>query len=280
MGDGDSALVHRHGNVDTRMGVVISIARGITEMNREYYRAIAAVLFNGVESAPRRKKVLELLHPYALKLACIPSEIGVSNLKPFHTRIDYAEAELQWYLSGSARIDELIGPSGKSYAHLWKRFSDNGIHANSAYGQYIFGETEPAMTDDKALWQNMSQWEWVRYKLRYDPDTRQAVININQPRHKVMPTKDFPCCIVMMFTVRDGKLNLVTVFRSQDVDTGLRNDVYTMYRLQIKMAQELGMPCGTFTNVALNLHLYESKWDAAIRVTKDWKERYEQNESR
>ena len=86
--------------------------------------------------------------------------------------------------------------------------------------------------------------------------------------------------VCMMFAVRDGRLNLTTVFQSQDVDTGLRNDVYTMHALQAKMAQELGMSCRTFTNVALNLHLYESKWDKAMQVLDDWKEQYGQDESR
>ena len=248
-------------------------------MNKEYYRAIAAVLFESVESAPRGMRVLELPHPYVFRLGSQYKNV-LSILKPFHTRIDYAEAELRWYLSGSTRIDELVGPSGKSYARLWERFTDDGVNVNSAYGRYIFSDRFLGIFDGGEFPWMMSQWEWAREKLRYDSDTRQAVININQPHHKETPTRDFPCCVCMMFTIRGDMLNLTTVFRSQDVDTGLRNDVYTMHALQAKMAEELKIFPGTFTNVALNLHLYESKWDKAIEVIKNWKGQYGQDESR
>jgi len=241
-------------------------------MNREYYRAITAVLKNGVQSAPRGIRVLELPYPYLFTLNHQRGETAISTLKPFHTRLDYAEAELRWYLSGSARIDALVGPSGKSYAHVWKQFSDDGVNANSAYGQYIFRKQYIADLPDGSCTDLMSQWEWVKKKLRHDPDTRQAIININQPYHKETLTKDFPCCVCMAFTVRGDKLNLTTVFRSQDVNTGLRNDVYTMYHLQKYMAGELGMSCGVFMNMTLNLHLYEDKWTAARQATtQNWK---------
>jgi thymidylate synthase len=236
-----------------------------TNFNEEYCDAIAATLA-GRKSAPRGQAVREVdNHVLTLDyMGGVQDEHFVSTLKPFHTRLKYAEAELAWYLSGSDRIADLVHPATKkSFAKLWEQFSDDGVRVNSAYGQYLFnqrfdmtvvarheGDTGYYATD-------INQWMWAVDKLRKDPDSRQVVLNVNQVKHKIIPTKDFPCCICLQFTIRDNALCATAVFRSQDVNTGLRNDVFTMHGLQMAMAKELGYPCGRFTNIALNLHIYE-----------------------
>jgi thymidylate synthase len=242
-----------------------------TDFNKEYCDAIAATLV-GRKSAPRGLAVREVDN-YVLTLDYSGgAQDGhfISTLKPFHTRVPYAEAELAWYLSGSDRIVDLTHPvTGRSFARLWKQFSDDGVRVNSAYGQYLFsqrfdmavaaeheGDTGYYATD-------INQWMWAVDRLRKDPDSRQVVLNVNQVVHKAVPTKDFPCCICLQFTIRDNALCATVVFRSQDVNTGLRNDVFTMHGLQMAMAKELGLRCGRFTNIALNLHIYERDVEAA-----------------
>lgn len=234
-----------------------------TDFNKEYYDAIRATL-RGQKSAPREISVREIdNHVLTIDFKGGYQDMNfVSTLKPFHTRIPYAEAELAWYLSGSDRIADLTHPTtGKSFARLWKQFSDDGERVNSAYGQYLFNQrfdmVIPTKHDgDTGYISNANQWLWAIDKLQKDPDSRQVVLNVNQVKHKAVPTKDFPCCICLQFTIRDSELCATAVFRSQDVNTGLRNDVFTMHGLQMVMAKELRLPCGRFTNVALNLHIY------------------------
>lgn len=237
-------------------------------MNSAYLRAIRRVFCDGVDSAPRGLKVREVenyIFSVESPLQCI------SSLQPFHTRMEYAEAELIWYMRGSKRIKDLVHPeTKKSFAHLWEKFSDDGVEVNSAYGQYIFNQTIITLIDNfggALKSQKITQWDWVKEKLQEDSDTRHAIININQPMSKFrFHTKDFPCCIAMHFTIRNNKLNLQVIFRSQDVNTGLRNDIYTMCGLQRLMAQELNIDYGTFTNIALNLHLYEKDFPAVEKM--------------
>lgn len=243
---------------------------GLYNMNKEYREAIKKVFYLGVESKPRGLVVKEI-NNYVFTLEH-PAKC-VSTLKPFHTRLDYAQTELEWYLSGSKHIIDLKSiKTGKSFAYLWEKFCDDDSGTvNSAYGQYIFNERFDCLIQTQnpnIVLENCSQWEWVKWKLRSDTNSRQAVININQLQHKTIPTKDFPCCIVMQFFIRDEKLHLTTVFRSQDVNTGLRNDVYTMAGLQRIMAKELKLDCGSFTNIALNLHLYEPDFNDASEAIK------------
>ncbi len=240
-----------------------------TNFNEAYYYAIIATL-QGRKSSPRGmltrevdNYVLTIDHGNGYACNYDQDKNFMSTLKPFHTRIPYAEAELEWYLSGSNKIADLVHPeSGKSFAHCWTQFSDDGVHVNSAYGQYLFNQrfdmaVSAEHDGDTGYISNTNQWLWAIDKLRKDPDSRQVVLNVNQVKHKVVPTKDFPCCICLQFTIRNGELCATAVFRSQDVNTGLRNDVFTMHGLQIAMAEELCLPCGRFTNVALNLHVYE-----------------------
>lgn len=237
--------------------------------NDEYLEVISGVIACGSESAPRGQKVLELDN---IILTLSDPMKCISTLKPFHTRIEYAEAELAWYLSGSRLLADLKHPvTGKCFKPVWEQFSDDGVSVNSSYGQYLFkeefiDESLESENFDNVFCNTTNQWEWTKRKLKEDPDTRQAVMNINQVKHKRKPTKDFPCCIVMQFTIRDNKLKLTTVFRSQDINTGLRNDVFTMAGLQRKMAEELEMECGEFTNIALNLHIYEVDWTNAQKL--------------
>jgi len=242
-----------------------------TDFNKEYYDAIRATLA-GQKSAPRSLAVREV-NNYILTLDYIngyQDKHFVSTLKPFHTRVPYAEAELAWYLSGSDRIADLVHPvTRKSFTKLWEQFSDDGIRVNSAYGQYLFSQrfdmTVPSKHEGDTGYYvtDINQWIWAVDKLRKDSDSRQVVLNVNQVKHKAVPTKDFPCCICLQFTIRNGGLCATVVFRSQDVNTGLRNDVFTMHGLQMAMADELSRPCGRFTNIALNLHLYERDVEAA-----------------
>jgi thymidylate synthase len=47
-----------------------------------------------------------------------------------------------------------------------------------------------------------------------DKDSRQAVINFNQPKHKQKEVKDFPCTETLTFLIRDNKLEVINKMRS------------------------------------------------------------------
>ena len=47
----------------------------------------------------------------------------------------YIFGELLWYLSGRNDVKFI-----KKYSKMWERLSDDGIHNNSAYGNFIFNE--------------------------------------------------------------------------------------------------------------------------------------------
>ena len=153
----------------------------------------------------------------------------------------YAIGELLWY--NSRRPDwKSISP----YSKFWKNISDDGEHVNSNYGWCIH---------DKY---SFDQWKMVRELLQKDPNSRQAVIHIKEPRDVVnRPSKDVNCTIAMQFLLRDNKLDLIVTMRSNDIWLGLPYDVFNFTCMQIQMAMELGVEIGTYYHNAGSLHLYK-----------------------
>lgn len=98
-------------------------------------------------------------------------------------------------------------------------------------------------------------------RLRSDPDTRQAVLQVwdgetDLIRHRP-GTGDFPCTLNWLFRVRDGQLHMTTVMRSNDIYWGLPYDAFFMTQLQQTVAALLGLEVGHYVHRATSLHLYE-----------------------
>ena len=149
----------------------------------------------------------------------------------------YAVGELLWYLSGNNKLDAI-----KKYSKAWESLSDDGETVNSAYGYRIFEKF------------GFDQWEYVKDKLRQDPNSRQAVIHIKDPDYH--PTKDLPCTVCLQYFIRDNKLHATTYMRSNDIWLGFPYDVFSFTCLQILMAFKLGYEIGEYTHIAGSLHLY------------------------
>lgn len=175
------------------------------------------------------------------------SEYGIS--------LSYALGELVWYLSGD-NTTEFIGQFGS----LWKRISDNGVTNNSAYGYVI-----------------EKQWGFNQLDLMYnilsgDPDSRRAVININTPHRYVIETKDEPCTISLQFFIRNNKLNMTTVMRSNDIWFGTPYDVIYFTTLQQILAARLGIEVGTYTHFAGSFHVYDRNLEDLKNVQRHYNE--------
>jgi thymidylate synthase len=137
----------------------------------------------------------------------------VHNLrKP--TSVKYFCKELLAYFKGSLNVDDGLAQA----SCIWKSLANEKGQIASNYGYYVFHQKLP---EDK----NMTQYEWVILNLMKNLDSRKSFININQPEHKIMTTKDFPCTIGMQFFVRDNHLCCSVTSRSTDIYTGLPYDM-------------------------------------------------------
>ena len=128
-----------------------------------------------------------------------------------------------------------------------------------------------------------SQFDYVLNKLTEDPDSRQAVVNINNVLHKSYETKDFPCTTAMQFFIRDGKLYMTVTMRSTDIVLGYCNDVYQFTQFQRILLDALNRrgneyTLGTFTLFTGSLHVYERHFEMLSNVIRN-KEHHDHNKA-
>ncbi|MCL4353032.1 thymidylate synthase [Patescibacteria group bacterium] len=132
------------------------------------------------------------------------------------TSIRYFCRELIAYFKGSLNVEEGLAQASS----FWRKIADKNGKINSNYGYYVFREKCP---------NNANQYRWAIQELIETKNSRRSIININQPKHKVI-TKDFPCTVSLQYFIRPDKngndfLCSDVSARSIDVVTGLPYDM-------------------------------------------------------
>ena len=155
---------------------------------------------------------------------------------------DYAEAEWQWYLSGDRNIKKLGELYGK-VPEIWKRMADKEGFVNSNYGWQ---------------WKRNNQLDEVIDLLKTNPRTRQAAISIYDRKEGYMYDNDTPCTYAVQFTIVAQHLDMCVTMRSNDLWYGFCNDQYCFSKLQLLVADKLGLLVGKYYHFAHNLHLYDN----------------------
>ncbi len=158
--------------------------------------------------------------------------------------LKYLLAENIWYASGSNNVD-FIGKFGKK----WLTISDDGKTSNSAYGYIIKNKF------------NFNQMFKVVDLLRKDPESRRAVIVINDANENVDTTLDEQCTMYLQYFIRNNKLYATTCMRSNDMWWGLPYDVPAFIAMQKMIAKMLNIECGTYTHFAGSLHVYDKDYE-------------------
>ncbi|MFA6066745.1 MAG: thymidylate synthase [Candidatus Babeliaceae bacterium] len=122
----------------------------------------------------------------------------------------YLCKELLAFFKGSLNVHDGLAQASS----VWAGIANENDEIVSNYGYYVFHEKIPGT-------HNMTQYDWVIYHLSHNLDSRKALININQPYHKKLHVKDYPCTIGIQFFVQDDYLCCVVSSRSTDVYWGL-----------------------------------------------------------
>lgn len=163
----------------------------------------------------------------------------------------YLLGELRWYLSGSNKVEDI----GK-YAKMWYSLSDDGETVNSAYGYRIFHKF------------GFDQLQYCIDKLKKNPYDRQCVIHIKEATDK--PTKDTPCTCLLQFTCFQGRLNLHTYMRSNDIWLGTPYDMAFFTILLQIVSEKTGIPAGKYYHTVGDLHVYEKHWNKDVEYSADY----------
>ena len=166
-------------------------------------------------------------------------------------KLEYAEAEWQWYLSGDRNIKKLGELYGK-VPPIWERMADTDGNVMSNYGWQ---------------WQRNNQIDYVVGKLRENKTTRHAAISIYDAKEYEQYRKDTPCTYAVQFHITPvtstlglkDQLNMSVFMRSNDIWYGFCNDQYQFSSLQKMIAERLDLDMGWYYHHAHNMHIYKDK---------------------
>jgi thymidylate synthase len=222
------------------------------------------------ESAPRGKPIRELI---AASFTLTNPRNRIITSPARNVNYGFAVGELCWYIRGDDDLQTM-----QYYNKRMSQFSDDGKTINSAYGARMFNSVYKICPSGKFPF-HPSQLDLVLEELKVDPDSRRAVMHINQPtdlgRAVAAGSKDIPCTMSVQLLIRNRKLHMHVLMRSNDVVWGMPYDVFSFTCLQeifLYKLQELGVPVddlGEYHHTAGSLHVYNTHFGMAKEVSKE-----------
>lgn len=104
-------------------------------------------------------------------------------------------------------------------------------------------------------------------ELMKNPNTRQAVLPIFCAPYDLPHlggVARVPCSLHYQFAIREGELRMFYVMRSSDFATHFAYDIWMATRLQLYVANQIGLKIGRFAFFTGSLHLYKKDWDKRV----------------
>jgi thymidylate synthase len=215
------------------------------------------------KTAPRGLPILEKVD-YSFKVLNPTSEpIKTLDLERNKVIEEYTAKEVALYDSGTNRVVDFAKAS-----KFWEKIANPDGTINSAYGFLIWKNYSCTSQFSNVA---MTPWEWAKESLLADKDTRQAILRFNLPEHCWGGNKDFVCTLTGNFLIRDDKLSLTVVMRSNDIVKGLGYDLPWFCSLMDKMLLELkgkypSLQKGSYTHMAHSMHMYLKDEDVVKKM--------------
>lgn len=250
------------------------------DIHTAYLGVLQDIYFNyDVKSAPRGLPCREKLD-YSFRITNPQNEpIVTKDLDRNKVIVDYTNKETVLYDSCSNKVEDF-----EKASKFWGKLANPDGTVNSAYGYLIWknkSHGHPAFEDavkngDTGGLGIMSTykrtpWEWAKHSLIEDKDTRQAILRFSLPQHQWFGNKDQTCTMHGNFLIRDDKLHLSVVMRSNDLVLGLVYDLPWFVSLMDKMVEELkphypNLTKGQYTHTVHSLHIYERNEEMVKRM--------------
>ena len=152
----------------------------------------------------------------------------------------YAVAQWLSVVSGSDDVEAIAFYNDRARA-----FSDDGVRLPSAFGA--------------RMRRPVDQLQAALDLLRADPTSRRARTAISRPDDLAQARRDHACAQSLQLFVRDGKLEAITIMRSQSALMVFPYDAAMFMTLQFWAAAVLGIGCGPHSWIANSMHIYEDE---------------------
>jgi thymidylate synthase len=223
----------------------------MTQFDKIYIQLIKDVLDNGVEDYNERSgfhcKAIFGAH-FKIDLA---QGFPLLSLRKLPLKIFVAEQV--WFVKGDNNPDWL-----RPFTKIWDDFiEEDGTVTSYGYRwRKHFGRDQLG--------------ELIKH-LKEKPGSRQAVVITWDPVSDGLtakPRKNVPCLFSFVVNIMGGKVCMHNIVRSEDLFLGMPHDVPGFAFLQMMIAQELGLPVGTYAHTITNAHFYSDQYEAAKELIK------------
>jgi thymidylate synthase len=229
-----------------------------TDIHQAYLETLKDIYFNYEYRASPRGLPIREKTDYSFRIENPIAEPVVTKDEARNKVIaDYTSKEVELYNS-CANTAEEFGRASK----FWEKLANPDGTVNSAYGYLIWKNKSAGNSVYEPLRGNRTPWEWAKMSLVNDKDSRQAIVRFSLPEHQWVGNKDQTCTMHANFLIREDKLNLSVVMRSNDLVLGLVYDLPWFVSLIDRMVEELkptypNLTKGTYTHTVHSLHIYE-----------------------
>lgn len=224
-------------------------------LEEAYPELLKVLLKEGSEVSPRGMLTKEII-PVSIVITNPRKRVISHPVRKLN--YGFMVGELLWILRKSNCVHEI-----SHYNKQWNVYSDNGEILNGAYGDRIFKWRGVDYGEETST---INQFLKAYDQLKDDPETRQATIVLFNPLLDYRETKDKPCTNLLRFSIRDNKLNMLTVMRSNDIWFGTPYDIFNFTMLQEIMAGMLDIEIGKYTHVVDSFHIYKEHFDKAKKL--------------
>ena len=221
--------------------------------------------------SPRGQKIHEVKDYYIEIMNPTSDSIVTEDFERNEVIANYSEKEKALYNTMSTKVEDFTNIS-----KFWSKLANPNRTVNSAYGYLIKGladHGDPAFEaiDDNGIGVYRTPWQWCIEALKTDKDTRQAVMRFSRPEHFWVGVKDFTCTLHGNWLIRNNKLFLSIVMRSNDIVKGFCFDVPWFISLMEDMLQELkpvypDLEMGSYSHFAHSMHIYESSFNVVKKM--------------
>lgn len=219
---------------------------------------LAAVLSEGSPVRIGETNTLEIRNQ--LTILARPQERCL--ILPFRQNDIFASiAETMWVLAGRNDIGWL-----QRYLPRASDYSDDGEVWRAGYGPRL-RRWPPALQTTAGTGVPVDQIKEIVRLLSIDRSTRQAVMVLYDPARDFVKSKDIPCNNWLHWIIRDGRLYLNVVIRSNDIVWGFSGiNAFEWSILHEILARWLQAELGEITYFATSFHLYEKHYIRAQQI--------------
>jgi len=158
----------------------------------------------------------------------------------------------------SPESEPMVSPASRFQQRFLDAYAENLLHGSDAKFEYdyhrrLFDWGERLAVEGKDV--HVDQIAYIAKKIAAAQNTRRAVAVTWNPIVDES-LDDCPCLQLVQCLLRDGKLQMKVVFRSNDILSAAGANMYALVHLQKAIADEIGVPCGRYTHIALVPHVY------------------------